>query len=282
MNLTIRAIAAAACLAAALPAFADGTLDRIKANGTIRLGVRTDAAPISYTGTDGQPAGYAVDVCKAVTAALAQGLKLPALKPSYVTVTAEDRFDTVADGRVDLLCGADTVTLDRRERVDFSIPTFVDGAAVLIKTGANPEMSALAGKKVGVVAGTTTEEALRNTLAQTGIKAELVALPDHGAGIAALQKGEIDAYFGDQAILYTLLRTADAAKTLSISDNTLTVEKQALAMQRGDDNFRLAVDAAVSELYHSGRMAQIFQANLPGAQPGVALKALFLIAPELP
>ncbi|MFO1105339.1 MAG: amino acid ABC transporter substrate-binding protein [Amaricoccus sp.] len=282
MNLTFRAALVAAGCLAALPALAEGTLERIKADGTIRLGVRADAAPISYTGPDGQPAGYAVDVCKAVAQALAQGFGLPALKTSFVPVTAENRFDTVAQGKVDLLCGADTVTLQRREEVDFSLPTFVDGAAVLIKTGTNPDLAALAGKKVGVVAGTTTEDALKNTLAQTGIQAEVVALPDHNAGIEALKKGEVAAYFGDQAILYHLLLSADPDKTLAISDNTLTVEKQALALPRGDDDFRLAVDGAISELYRSGGIARIFAANLPGAKPGLALKALYLIAPDLP
>ena len=65
-------------------------------------------------------------------------------------------------------------------------------------------------------------------------------------------------------------------------DNTLTVEKQALALPRGDDDFRPAVDGAISELYRSGGIARIFAANLPGAKPGLALKALYLIAPDLP
>lgn len=281
MPRTIR-LALAIAVFAGLPAAAEGVLDRIKASGEIHLGVRADAAPMSYAAADGKPAGYTVDVCEAVTALLATALGIDALTPSYVTVTAEDRFAAVADGRVDLLCEAATITLTRREQVDFSIPTFVDGAAVLLKTGSDPELSALNGKKVGVVAGTTTEDALRNTLTETGVKAEIVTVESHTAGFEAIEAGTIDAYFGDQSILYNLLLTQDKAKTLSISDNTLTIEKQALALPLGDTAFRLAVDRAVAELYRTGRMVEIFQANLPGATPGVALKSLFLLAPELP
>ncbi len=265
-----------------LPALAAGTLDHIKSSGEIHLGIRTDAAPMSYTGTDGLAAGYTVDVCKSVTQELAKFLDIPEIKPLYVQVTAQDRFDAVAKGKVDLLCEASTITLSRREQVDFSIPTFVDGAAVLLRKGESPELSALAGKKIGVIAGTTTETALRNTLTATKTNATVEALESHQAGIAALEAGKIDAYFGDQAILLNLLLKQGKESNLSISDNTLTVEKQGLALPRGDDDFRLAVDTALSGLYHSGRMAEIFKYNMPGARPSPALSALFALAPDRP
>ena len=52
-------------------------------------------------------------------------------------------------------------------------------------------------------------------------------------------------------------------------------------MPRGDTEFRLAVDRALSELYISGRMQEILLEALPGVEPGLALRALFLIAPDL-
>ena len=67
-----------------------------------------------------------------------------------------------------------------------------------------------------------------------------------------------------------------------VSENTLTVEKHGLALPRGDSDFRLAVDRAVSELYASGRMAAFFEEAFPGATPGVALRALFLLGPDCP
>ncbi len=265
----------------ALPAAAQ-TLDRIRELGEIRLGVRADAAPMSFVDADGVARGYTVDVCNRVTAVLAPALGLDEITPVYVTVTSEGRFDAVATGEVDLLCGATTVTLDRREVVDFSLPIFIDGAAVLIPRGGDPTFSALAGKKIGVRAGTTTETVLQNSLAAAGMEAELVQFDDHAAGLAAIEAGEIDAYFGDQSILFGLLFSSDDPAALSISDNTLTVEKQALALARGDTDFRLAVDRAISELYLGGAMAEVFKTNLPGATPGRALEALFLIAPDLP
>ena len=62
----------------------------------------------------------------------------------------------------------------------------------------------------------------------------------------------------------------------------MTVEVQGLALPRGDGDFRLAVDRAISELYRSGEMMRFFEASLPGATPGIGLKSMFLISPVMP
>jgi polar amino acid transport system substrate-binding protein/glutamate/aspartate transport system substrate-binding protein len=274
-------LVAALALGSALPAAAQ-VLDRIEESGTIDLGYRTDAAPLSFSGPDGKPAGYSVMVCNAVADALADQLGLDTLTATWHVVTTTDRFDAVADGTIDLLCGAATVTLTRREQVDFSLPIFVDGAAVLLPRDSDPNFDALAGKKIGVHVDTSTEATLRNTLEAKGMAAEVVTFEAHDAGLAAVEAGEIDAYFADQSILFGLFFASDLSDSLVVSDNTLTVEKQALALPRGDSDFRLAVDRAISELYSFGRMAGFFKEAFPGATPGLALQALFLLGPDMP
>ncbi len=284
MRLSFRFAAALglAAVTAAGPAAAAGTLDRIRDSGEIRLGYRLDAAPLSYADAQGLPAGYSVTVCEGVAARLQAALGLDALRREWITVTTADRFDAVSEGRIDLLCEAATVTLTRREQVDFSIPTFIDGAAVLLRKGSEPTFQALAGKRIGVHDATTTEDMLRKSLEEQGITAEVVETGTHQDGLAALLAGEIDAYFGDQSVLIGLLMNSPERETLALSDNTLSVEKHALALPRGDADFRLAVDRAVTALYTEGEMIRAFEAALPGIEPGIAIRALFLIAPELP
>ncbi len=282
MRLSTALALALALSASALPAAAAGVLDRIKQTGTVHFGFREDSAPLSYRDTGGGPAGYSVLVCNAVATSLAQQLGIAPLKIDWQAVTASDRFDEVANGHIDLLCGAASITLARREQVNFSLPTFVDGAAVMLHRGADPKFDALAGKKIGVHAATSTETTLRNSLKAKGMDAEVVTFDSHDAGLAALESGDIDAYFGDQSILFRLYFASEQRKSLVVSDNTLTIEKQGLAMPRGDDDFRLAVDRAISELYSSGKMAEFFKAAFPGASPGVALKSLFLLGPDMP
>jgi ABC-type amino acid transport substrate-binding protein len=77
-------------------------------------------------------------------------------------------------------------TLSRRELVDFSIPTFVDGASLLIQASGPHDFKAMAGQKIGVLGGTTTEQGLRDTLKAAGITADIIPAKTHPEGLAML------------------------------------------------------------------------------------------------
>jgi polar amino acid transport system substrate-binding protein/glutamate/aspartate transport system substrate-binding protein len=257
------------------------TLERIKETGRIVLGFRTDAAPLSYLGNN-QPSGYTPNICFALAEKIGADLGMTDIEVIFRPVTTEDRFDRVASGEIDLLCGAATITLSRQAQVDFSIPVYVDGTTVALRQDGPETLAGLAGMKIGVRSGTTTEEALRNSLAEDGIEADVVLFADHPAGIAALEANEIEAYFADQSILMFLLNASERAAEFKVLEEILTIEKQGLAMTRGDADFRLVVDRGLSELYQSGSLRKTFEQTVPGARAGLALEAMFLLAPTLP
>ena len=268
-----------AALVLAGGAAAAGTLDRIRHDQTIRIAYRDDAPPFSYKGKTAEPAGFMVDLCRAVAKNLAQQLKLPSLKIDYVKVTAADRFDAITQGKADLLCEPTTQTLSRREQVDFSIPTFVDGAGLLIRNDGPKTLSGLAGRKIGVLAGTTTEDELRASLKDAGIAAEIVPAQTHDEGLAMLDDGKVSAYFADRGILMFLAAESSAPGKLLLADNYLTVEPYALALPHGDEDFRLAVDRALSTVYRSGQIAGIFTRTFGDkTKPSRTLQTLYLVS----
>jgi ABC-type amino acid transport substrate-binding protein len=270
-----RAICGLVLIAASQSALAQsgGTLDRIKANAEIRLAYRPDAAPFSYE-QDGKPAGYSVNLCLEVAAALQRDLELPRLSASFVQVTAENRFDAITEGQADLLCEATTATLSRREKMDFSIYTFVSGASLVIRPDGPTSVDALGGRKVGVLGGTTTQEALEAALQEGNIKAEVVVVKTHDEGFEMLEKGGISAYFGDRTILEDRLRRVPADSNLLLAENYLTIEPYALAMPI-DHDFRLAVDRALSRLFRSGGMIKVFRKSFDEkARPSDLIKML--------
>ena len=253
------------------------TLDRIREGGSFRIGYREDAAPFSYEDTLGEAVGYSVELCRTVAANVKETLGLEQMTVEYVPVTTEDRFQAVQDGRIDLLCGATTVTLSRRELVDFSLFTFIDGAGVLLRKDGPPDFEGLAGMQVGVRSATTTDAALADALAQQGLEVELVPVERHEDGLAKLEAGEIQAYFADRAILVWLL-LGSGAEDLWLSERQFSYEPYALALARGDDEFRLLVDATLSTLYRSGAIDRIFAAAFgPDATQSDVLKALYVI-----
>jgi ABC-type amino acid transport substrate-binding protein len=277
----IRALAGAALLTPLCVAWAGGasagTLDRIRQDKTIRLAYREDAPPFSYKDNIGEPAGYMVDLCRAVAKHLTQQLQLPTLSVVYVPVTAANRFEAIEQDKADLLCEPTSATLSRRELVDFSVSTYVDGASLMIRADGPRDLQGLSGRKIGVLGGTTTEQALRSTLKDIGVAADVTVTKTHAEGLALLDDGTISAYFADRDILTSLVTESKAPEKLAVAENYLTVEPYALALPHGDEDFRLAVDRALS--HSSGEIGPIFEHNFTGrTKPSGILKALFVIS----
>ena len=269
-------------LVLALPALAD-TIDKIKADQTIRIAYREDAPPFSYKDANAaEPAGYIVEMCRAVVAKLKDDLGVPALKVAYVPVTAANRFDAIAKGDADLLCEATSATLARREKVDFSIPTFVDGAGLLSRDPKLGKIAGLTGRKIGVLAGTTTEDELRRQLQKAGIPADIIPAKTHAEGLAMIDSGKTSAYFADRSILMFMVKDAKDPSKLFIADNYLTVEPYALALPRGDDRFRLAVDTALSHIYRSGEIGAIFDKAFAGKAKLAGIAQMVYVIAGLP
>jgi polar amino acid transport system substrate-binding protein/glutamate/aspartate transport system substrate-binding protein len=276
-RLSALALAAGAAFAFGL---ADaGTLDRVRQDKALRIAFRDDAPPFSFTDSIGEPAGFMVDLCRSVTKHIATDLNIADLKVDYVLVTAANRFDAIATGKADLLCEPTSATLARRAEVDFSITTFIDGASLLVAGDGPGDFRGLSGKKIGVLAGTTTEQGLRDTLASVGLSADVVPAKTHEEGLAMLDKGETVAYFGDRAILsYLASKSSDPSK-LRLANNYFSLEPYALALAHGDEDFRLAVDRALSHIYRSGEIGTVFAHSFGDQlQPSDTLKTLYLVS----
>ena len=252
----------AAAFAAALTlgsaqAHSPGTLKKIADARSITLGYRTEAAPFSFAAGDGQPAGYSVDLCKRVVASLEQQLKTT-LAIKWVPVTSDNRIGQVSGGTVDLECGTTTVTLGRQEQVDFSSLIFVDGGSFVTRADGPRKLADLAGKTVGVLAGTTTETRLREVLKARMIDARLLTLRDEREGVAALADGRIQAFANDRiALVGRVLVAQPAGVTFALGEEDFSFEPYALMMRR-DPAFRLAVNRALAQIYAGPAIGEVY------------------------
>jgi polar amino acid transport system substrate-binding protein/glutamate/aspartate transport system substrate-binding protein len=270
-------------LCALLAAFAvqaqdAGTLKKIRDAKTITFGYRSDSPPFSFTGADGQPSGYSVDLCKRVHAGVERALNAGSIAIKWVPVTAANRFDQVTGGAVDLECGVTTITLGRQERVDFSNMIFIDGGGVLTLAESKiGRLSDFAGKTIGVKAGTTTETGLKAALKDRLIDARVVIVKDDPEALVALNEKRIDGYAADRIVLAgQVLRTPSDIKYTLIQDD-FSIEPYGLMMRR-DPAFRLAVNRAISQTYRSGAIKDIFDRWLgPLGKPGPLLSAMYFL-----
>jgi ABC-type amino acid transport substrate-binding protein len=237
----------------------DGTLKRIKDSGTMTIAYRESSPPFSFLGNDKRPIGYSIDLCLHVARAVQQKVGLADLKLSWVPVRPETRIQLITAGTADLECGSTTASLSRMEQVDFSLTTFVDGGTLLTSAPSNLRgLGDLAGKKIAVAPGTTTEKSLAEFLKTEFITVQTVHVKDHAEGIAALDAGKVDAYASDRGILIGLAITSGNPKKYGMADFVFSYEPYALMMRRNDAAFRLVVNRALADLYRSGQITSVF------------------------
>ena len=256
----------------------DGTLKKIKTSGTLNLGYRESAPPFSFPGPDRQPVGYSVDLCTHVASTIQKQLGV-SLQLNWVPVTAENRIDMVAQGKVDIECGTTTASLSRQERVDFSLMTFVDGGGLLTKSDLNLRaMADLADKRVAVIPGTTTETALTKFLKEEFVTVQLVRVKDHLEGRSAVEKGLAEAFASDRGILIGLVITAKEPSSFTIPNILFSFEPYGFMLPRNDAAFRLAVNRALAELYRSAGVVEIYERWFGAlGKPSPALQAMYLL-----
>jgi len=250
-------------LALAAPVSAqEDTLSRIKRTNAISIGYRESSPPFSFVSAgDPRPKGYSIDLCLRIVDSLKKELGLTQLDVKWVKVTPEDRIAAVSNGSVDIECGSTTKTLGRMAQVDFSVLTFLDGGSLLTATAAKiKRLPDVAGKRVGVVPGTTTEGALREMIAKLKLQGvTLLGVKDHAEGVAALEAGRLDAYASDRTLLAGLAATSKDPTKLYLIEDFISYEPYALMVRRGDPNFHLAVDRALIRLYRSADVVPIYE-----------------------
>jgi putrescine:ornithine antiporter len=252
-----------------------GTLNRIRTAGAIRLGYRTDVRPFAYRDESGRAAGYAVALCERIADAARAENGLGGLRVEWVPVTADDRFQALEQGQVDVLCGADTVTLERRARVSFSIPIFPGGVGALVRADAPARLrevltgrgqtfrptwrasatQVLQARAFSAVEGTTSDMWLTQRVRELGVIAPVARVSGYDTGVQGLLDRRSDAFFGERAVL---LDAAARGNDLVVIDRLFTYEPLALALPHGDDEFRLLVDRTLSRFYASGDLGALY------------------------
>jgi ABC-type amino acid transport substrate-binding protein len=256
-----------------------GTLASILETKTIKLGHLDQSFPFSFADDKGKPAGYSVELCLKVVAAIEQQFGLQKLDVQWVPVTMANRFDMVISGKIDLECGISTNTLSRQKLVDFSLMTWLDGGNFVVK-GNRPHggLVDLAGKKIAVIAGTTTESALRDALKRDFIDAELILVKEHLEGLTALDRGQADAYAADQTVLFGLALAIKNKLSLTLSDRNFSFEPYGLALRRNDADFKQVVNQTLARLYRTGQIGPIYDRWFGKlGKPSTLLSALFAI-----
>lgn len=270
---------AASLIAGGAAAQAPNTLGKIKAAKAINVAFSGDSLPFSFVGPNNQPVGYSIDICKRVIEQIGRAVGEPNLKVNWLVGTTPERLAMVASGKADLECANTTQTLARLANVDFSGLVFVDGGGFLVKADSPINKTAdMGGKKVAVLAGTTTEQRLRDTLSRRNVAATVVPINNATEGVAMLENGSVDAYAGDKIKLVGLAAQAKDPKKIAMLAEDLSIEPYAFALPRSDSALRLEVNRGLTQVYMGGAIEGIYAQWLgPLGRPSGLLAAMYLL-----
>lgn len=223
---------------AVLPAaHAETVLEKVARTGKLTAGTRTDAVPFAYLNQDGEWVGYSVDLLEQIRSQLAQQLRR-SVELELVAVDSTDQLAAVAEGKLDMVCGTVSVTRSRELNLGFSIGYFVTGTQLLI----NPAKRLGREFVIGAVVGTTNEHLVR----QRFPIARVVVFDNRSAGLAALERGRIDALASDGVLLEAMRQTVPEAQTYEIvPDRPYGIEEYACVVPQEDTDFQQAVNQSL-------------------------------------
>jgi len=248
----------AAALVAAQPAQAD-TLAKIKASGTLTMGIRESSYPLSYLDDKQQPIGYHIDVCNKIVDAVKAELKLPALKVQHQPVTSQNRIPLVTNGTVDLECGSTTNNEARKKQVDFALTTFVTNVRMAVKKASGvTSLAQLDGKPVATTTGTTSVQLMRANEKGKNVNFKEVYGKDHADSFLMLETDRAVAFVMDDNLLAGLIVTSKNPADYAIVGEVLNVEPIAIMIRKDDPAFKKLVDSTVTGLMKNGELEKLY------------------------
>jgi len=250
-------LALAVMAVSALAAQAD-TLDKVKASGTITMGVRDSSGALSYTLGDGKYAGFHYEICQRIIGNLekAVGKKLDV---KFQSVTSQNRIPLVQNGTVDIECGSTTNNTARQKDVSFVVTTYVEEVRIAVKANSGiTSIAQLKDRNVATTTGTTSVQLLRKHERANGVDFKEVFGKDHADSFLLLESGRADAFVMDGQILAGNIATAKNPADFKIVGEVLNVEPIAIMIRKDDAAFKKLADDTVRDMVKSGDMAKVY------------------------
>jgi glutamate/aspartate transport system substrate-binding protein len=259
MKKQVLALAVMALAAGGALAQANDTLAKIKAGGTVTMGVRDSSGALAYTIGDGKYVGFHTEMARKILSDIQKQLGLPKLEVKEQLVTSQNRIPLVQNGTVDLECGSTTNNATRQKDVDFAYTTYVEEVRIATKkTSGIKSIKDLNGKSVATTTGTTSVQTLRKNERATGVDFKEVMGKDHADSFLLLESGRADAFVMDGQILAGNISKSKNPADFELVGDVLSIEPIACMVRKGDKAFLDAVNKSIEAQIKDGSLAKLY------------------------
>lgn len=195
------------------------------------VGVRDDAPPFGFKDEKGNLIGYDIDLAKII----AKDILGNENKVEFVPVTASNRIMKLSANEVDFLIATMSITNQRQQILDFSVPYYVAGQAILVNSSSKAtSLSDFEGKKLIIVFGSTSERNLRTNVPEVTV----IGYKNYDDAYRALKQNKADGIVADDTIL---LNYALKDKSVKLLPKRYSKEPYAVVFRKEKESERLLI-----------------------------------------
>lgn len=240
------------------PLSSQNILENDRQSKTITWGVKADTKLLGLIDVkDGKEKGFEIDLATALT----KKMLGKDAKAKFVTVTSQSRIPLLKNGNIDAIIATMTITPERQKTIDFSNSYFDAGQSLLVKDNSSvKKVEDLNNKTIIGVVGSNSVENVK----KFAPKAQVLQLPDYAQALTALKSGQGDALTTDNVILAGMAVNNPGYK---LQGKAFTTEPYGIGINKGQDDFRKAVNKALKEVQQDGTYNKLIVkwfGNVPG------------------
>lgn len=205
--------------------------------------------PFAYETPSRQIVGFDVDVIQAV--AQKAGLTVRIVNTPFTGV-----FASLDNGDLDLVISGVTITDRRRQSYDFTAPYF-EARQLIAVPAASPvrTLQDLAGRKVGVVTGSTADDVASRTFGKTS--PNIRRFDTTPLIVAELVAGGVDAAIGDNGVIAYRVQEHKGLKT--VDDPAFPREYFGIVVKKGNTALRDRLNAGLAAIVADGTYARLYR-----------------------
>ena len=233
-----------------------GKLKSIQESGEMVVYTDANFSPFEFQAPGGGVMGVDIEIAKAIAQRLG------------VTAKFEDaKFDSILmaikGGKGDIAISGFTITEERRESVDFSVPYIESVQYLILPSDSGIRiMEDLAGKRVAVAFGYTGEFLMDDETGEEGVLfgtgTEVTAYNSASEATMALNSGKVDAVVMDEYVAKNIVSNNSSLQAIALSyqSGDLASEEYGVAVPKGNEDLLAIINEVIASLKSEGKIQE--------------------------
>lgn len=233
----------------------DTSLTHVQAAGHFTLGLDADFAPMGFTDDNGEIVGFDIDLAKAVGEKMGVDVEV---KP----IDWDSKDMELSSGKIDVIWNGFSITDERRQEVLFSNPYLSTKQSIVVKKGSDITKKAdLAGKKIALQDGSTSEDALKaDTATYESVGDDNISrFKENSQVLMEVDSGRADAAVIDEVFVRYYLQKENLLDKYTVLEEGFDEEDYGVGGRKGDYALMEAINKALDECKADGTTSEISQ-----------------------